>query len=57
MIVPEKADTKFESEDLPKILAALANARNSKAKATVTVHFADNGGVIAVKSNIEKNYK
>lgn len=57
MIAPEKPDTKFESEDLPKILAALSNARQSKAKATVTIHFADNGGVVAIKSSVEKNYK
>lgn len=57
MILPEKADTKFESEDLPKILAALANARNSKAKATVTIRFWENGGVVEIKSNIEKTFK
>ena len=57
MISPEKPDTKFESEDLPKILAALHNARQSKAKATVTVHIAANGGVIAILLETKKSFK
>ena len=51
------ADEKFEKEDLPKILAALKNAHDSKQKASVTVNFADNGGVVDILLEIKKRFK
>ena len=47
MNLPEKQD-KFDSVDLPLILAALHKARTAKAAGRVTVDFADNGGVLSV---------
>ena len=41
-------DTKFQNDDLPKILAALKNAHDAKQKAEVKVSFADNGGVVGI---------
>lgn len=57
MELPQKNDTKFESVDLPKILAALHRARLSKAAGRVTVEFAASGGVIAIKRSMEENLK
>lgn len=49
--------SKFETEDLPKILAALKNAHEAKRYATVTVKFADNGGVVDIILETKKNFK
>ena len=51
------AEDKFEKEDLPKILAALKNAKDSNQKATVTVVFSDNGGVVDISLEIKKRFK
>jgi hypothetical protein len=51
------ADEKFEKEDLPKILAALKNAHDAKQKASVTVNFSENGGVIDILLEIKKRFK
>lgn len=50
-------DSKFEKEDLPKIHAALKNAQDAKQKATVTVVFSDNGGVVDILLEVKKRYK
>ena len=54
--MPEEK-TKFEAEDLPKILAALKNAHDSKQKASVTVTFSDNGGVVDILLEIKRRFK
>lgn len=41
-------NNKFETEDLPKILAALKRARDGGFPTRVTVDFARDGGVIAI---------
>ncbi len=51
------ADEKFEAEDLPRILAALKNAKDAKQKATVTVVFSENGGVVDILLEIKKRFK
>jgi hypothetical protein len=52
-----EATEKFEKDDLPKILAALKNAHDAKQKATVTVVFSDNGGVVDILLEIKKRFK
>ena len=49
--------SKFEAEDLPKILAALHTAYNSKTKSTVKVEFAENGGVTDIALETKKKFK
>lgn len=56
MSFEEKRD-KFQEEDLPRILAALQNARTAKAAGSVRVEFGDNGGVIAIMQEIKRKYK
>jgi hypothetical protein len=51
------SNERFEKEDLPKILAALKTAKDAGAAATVTVEFAQDGGVIAVVQNIKRKFK
>lgn len=53
----ENLSTKFDESDLPTILAALHTARESKCPATVRVEFGKNGGVIAVMSEIRRQFK
>ena len=55
--VQPEPQSKFEAEDLPKILAALKNAHESNQKATVTVQFADNGGVVDISLETKKKFK
>lgn len=50
-------DTKFEREELPRILAALKNAHDAKMKSRVTIDFAENGGVVAVGLEMKKSFK
>ena len=52
-----ESSSKFESEDLPKILAALHTAYNSKTKSTVKVEFAENGGVTDIALETKKKFK
>jgi hypothetical protein len=49
--------SKFEEEDLPKILAACHNAHHGKQAATVTIKFADNGGVVGIVLETKKSFK
>lgn len=48
---------KFESEDLPKILAALKTAKDAGCAGTVTVQFSDQGGVLTVIHESKKRFK
>ena len=48
---------KFETEDLPKILAALKTAKEAGAAGSVIVSFAENGGVLTVIHETKKRYK
>jgi hypothetical protein len=57
VISPEKVDDKFETQDLPKILAAIHNARQAKSSGSVTIHFSENGGVISVLMETKKKFK
>jgi hypothetical protein len=50
-------EVKFEIDDLPKILAALHQARQSNAKATVKVEFDACGGVIAIDLETKRKIK
>lgn len=52
-----ESPSKFESDDLPKILAALKNAHDAKQKATVIVQFADNGGVVDISLETKRKFK
>ena len=49
--------SKVESEDIPKVLAAIQSAIQSKKKWTLTVKGADNGGIIDIHLILEKSYK
>lgn len=48
---------KFETEELPLILAALKTARDAGAAGTVTVSFSNNGGVMTVIHETKKRFK
>jgi predicted peroxiredoxin len=48
---------KFDSEDLTKILAALHRAKAAKAQGSVTVHFDQHGGVVAVLREMKEKIK
>lgn len=48
---------KFTSEDLPKILTAVKEAREAGMNSQVVVSVAANGGIISVIRKSEKNYK
>lgn len=52
----EKPD-KFESDDLPKILAALQSAKQAKAPSRLVIDIAENGGVLAVSLETKKRFK
>ena len=47
-MVPEKKKSKFEEEDLPKILATLKRAREMQMSSRVTVDFSSDGGVLGI---------
>ena len=49
--------SKIEVEDIPKILAAIQSAVESKKKWTLTVKGADNGGIIDIHLVLEKSFK
>jgi len=53
----DKPSDKFESVDLPLILAALQKARTARAAGRVTVDFADNGGVLGVFREFKEKIK
>lgn len=57
MISPQEKETRFESEDLPKILAALQKARLAKAAGRVTVEFSETGGVIGISREAKEKIK
>ena len=58
MIPPDKQQTtKFESDDLPLILSALQRARTANAAGSVTIHFAENGGVVGIMQETKKKIK
>lgn len=48
---------KFESEDLPKILAALKRAHEAGQTSRVTVEFSADGGVISVLMESKQKFK
>ncbi len=48
---------KFETEDLPRILAALKAAKDARTASTVTIEFSDNGGVMSVVQVSKKRFK
>ena len=50
-------ESKVEIEDVPKILAAIQSAIESKKKWTLTVKGADNGGIIDIHLVLEKSFK
>jgi hypothetical protein len=49
--------SKVETEDIPKILAAIQTAIDSKKQWTLTVKGADNGGIVDIRLVLEKSYK
>ena len=49
--------SKFEIEDLPKILAALKNAHEAKQSGKVVIDFAENGGVLAITLEMKRKFK
>ena len=49
--------SKVELEDIPKILAAIQTAIESKKQWTLTVKGSDNGGIIDIRLVLEKSYK
>jgi hypothetical protein len=53
----ESRPDKFETEDAPKIWRALKEGHERKETCSVTVQFADNGGVISVMLKAEKKFK
>ena len=58
-MTPDREDAlnKFENDDLPRILAALHAARESKCASTVKIEFAQNGGVIDVTADFKRKFK
>ena len=48
---------KFETEDLPKILAALKTAKDAGCAGSVTVLFTEQGGVLSVVQESKKKFK
>ena len=49
--------SKVELEDIPKSLAAIQTAIESKKQWTLTVKGSDNGGIIDIRLVLEKSYK
>jgi len=49
--------SRFESEDLPKILAALKNAHEAKSLGKVIIEFAENGGVLGITLEMKRKFK
>lgn len=52
-----EASKKVETEDIPKILAAIKSGINSKEMWTLTVKGADNGGIVDIRLVREKGFK
>lgn len=50
-------EDKFETEDLPKILAALKAAKDAGAASSVIVNFSDQGGVLSVVQESKRRFK
>lgn len=53
----DKPYDKFEEMDLPKILAALETAKNSKQNSRVIIDFTENGGVIGIQLESKRKFK
>lgn len=53
----EAKPSKFETEDLPKILAALKRAHEARVPSTVTIDFAHDGGVQTVFVTSKERFK
>lgn len=53
---PDK-DQKFMQEDLPKILDAIKDARESRRPSRVTIEVTDTGGINSVQVESKKKYK
>ena len=49
--------SKFEEQDLPKILAALHTAHEGKQLARVIIDFAADGGVLSVQLESKRKFK
>lgn len=56
-VIEEGFSDKFEHSDLPLIYAALQKARSAKASGCVIVHFAENGGVVAIMRELKEKVK
>jgi len=50
-------DTRFETEDAPRILDAVRQARQAKSPSSVTITVDGNGGVTTVMLEIKKRIK
>ncbi len=48
---------KVQDEDIPKILAAIKTAIDSKQRWTLTVSGTENGGIIGINLKLEKTFK
>ena len=48
---------KIAEQDIPKVLAAIQTAIESKKQWTLTVKGSDNGGIIDIRLVLEKSYK
>lgn len=51
------AKEKYETDDMPKILAALDTARKAGARGSVTIQFDQNGGVLSVVHEAKRSFK
>ena len=52
-----EADKKFHENDLPRILQAIKDCRESNTASTLVIEFSMNGGVLSILTNQKKNYK
>jgi len=54
---PDQKASKFETEDMPKIIIAIQKARTAKTSNTLVLEFADNGGLISALHTFKERVK